>query len=44
MYGDRRILDDTLESMVAWMERGIPRDPVSGLWLQTPETAQLGDW
>lgn len=39
--GDIQILSTQYESMKAWLEKGIPRQP-SGLW--NPNYDQLGDW
>lgn len=41
-YGDKAVLHKQWDSMVAWLDRGVNRDPQTGLW--HPDEAQLGDW
>ncbi len=41
-YGDREIVKQQLESMQAWLERGIVRDKATGLWQE--DAYQFGDW
>ncbi|CAK7232439.1 hypothetical protein SEUCBS140593_008260 [Sporothrix eucalyptigena] len=40
-YGDSGFLERQYDSMVAWVDRGVPRGE-DGLWLSTLQ--QLGDW
>lgn len=40
-FGDKRLLEDQYESMVTWLDQGVPR-AASGLW--SGEQAQYGDW
>ncbi|KAL2060560.1 hypothetical protein VTL71DRAFT_9201 [Oculimacula yallundae] len=40
-FGDRQVLQDQLESMKEWLEKGVARQS-NGLW--DPSTNQLGDW
>ncbi|WVF71810.1 hypothetical protein IAT40_006618 [Kwoniella sp. CBS 6097] len=41
-FGDRQILQDQYDSMQLWLEQGVVRDPVTGLWSRS--VPQLSDW
>ncbi|GFZ49943.1 hypothetical protein JCM24511_07346 [Saitozyma sp. JCM 24511] len=41
-FGDLKVLRDQYDSAVLWLEKGVVRDPKTGLW--DPALVQLSDW
>lgn len=41
-YGDKGLLGQQYESAVMWLEKGVVRDPQTGMW--DPKQPQLSDW
>lgn len=41
-FGDKELLANQYPSMIAWLDKGLPRDPLTRLW--SPRALLLGDW